>query len=64
MQQSHLTGAPSNQALEASTTPIVPGQGAPFVLARRLLPDIDRRIEAKPTACMYDAFRPAFSAVY
>jgi hypothetical protein len=38
MQQSHLTGAPSNQALEASTTPIVPGQGAPFVLARRLYP--------------------------
>jgi hypothetical protein len=47
MQQSHLTGAPSNQTLEASTTPIVPGQGAPFILARRLLPDIDRWIEAK-----------------
>jgi hypothetical protein len=36
MQQSHLTGAPSNQAPEASTTPIVPGQGAPFALTRRL----------------------------
>ena len=32
MQQSHLTGAPSNQLMEASVTPIVPGQGAPFAL--------------------------------
>jgi hypothetical protein len=35
MQQSHLTGAPSLRELEASTTPIVPGQGAPFASTRR-----------------------------
>ncbi len=35
MQQSHLTGAPSDQVMEASATPIVPGQGAPFASTRR-----------------------------
>ena len=34
MQQSHLTGALSNSATEASDTPIVPVQRAPFTLTR------------------------------
>jgi hypothetical protein len=47
MQQSHLTGAPSSQVMEASATPIVPGQGAPFASTRRARPLFTRWIEAK-----------------
>ena len=47
MQQSHLTGAPSDQVMEASATPIVPGQGAPFASTRRTRPLFTRWIEAK-----------------
>ena len=46
MQQSHLTGALSNSATEASDTPIVPVQRAPFTLTRPETPLIDRWIEA------------------
>ena len=51
MQQSHLTGAPSDQVMEASATPIVPGQGAPFASTRRTRPLFTRWIEAKPLTC-------------
>ena len=34
MQQSHLQGVLSNRELEASATPIIPGQRAPFTLTR------------------------------
>jgi hypothetical protein len=34
MQQSHLTGALSCSTTEASDTPIVPSQRAPFTLTR------------------------------
>src|SRR5207342_431460 len=47
MQQSHLTGALSNSATEASDTPIVPVHRAPFTLTRPETLLIDRRIEAK-----------------
>src|SRR5438552_13441195 len=50
MQQSHLTGAPSAQVMEASATPIVPGQGAPFASTRRTRPPFTRWIQAKHTA--------------
>jgi hypothetical protein len=46
MQQSHLTGAPSNQVMEASLTPIVPGQGAPFASTRPNATLFTRWIEA------------------
>jgi hypothetical protein len=48
MQQLHLTGAPSNSATEASDTPIVPVQRAPFRLTRPETPLIERWIKAKP----------------
>jgi hypothetical protein len=38
MQQSHLQGVLSNRELEASDTPILPGQRAPFTLTRRKHP--------------------------
>ena len=47
MQQSHLSGAPSGQLMEASATPIVPGQGAPFASTRRPRALFMRSIEAK-----------------
>src|SRR5262249_141577 len=47
MQQSHLTGAPSGQVVEASATPIVPGQGAPFASTRRARTLFPRCIQAK-----------------
>jgi hypothetical protein len=47
MQQSHLTGAPSVQVVEASATPIVPGQGAPFASTRRARTPFQWRIQAK-----------------
>ena len=47
MQQSHLQGVLSNRATEASDTPIVPVQRAPFTLTRPGKPLIDRWIEAK-----------------
>ena len=47
MQQSHLPGALSSSATEASATPIVPAQRAPFTLTRPETPLIDRWIEAK-----------------
>ena len=46
MQQSHLQGVLSNRVLEASDTPILPGQRAPFTLTRPKTPLIDRWIEA------------------
>jgi hypothetical protein len=46
MQQSHLTGALSKSATEASDTPIVPVQTAPFALTRPETALIDRWIEA------------------
>jgi hypothetical protein len=52
MQQSHLTGAPSNQVMEASATPIVPGQGAPFASTHRTRPLFTRWIEAKEQATL------------
>jgi hypothetical protein len=42
-----LTGAPSNQPMAASATPIVPGQGAPFASTRRTRTLFTRWIEAK-----------------
>ena len=47
MQQSHLQGVLSNRELEASDTPIVPVQRAPFTLTRPKTPLLDRWIEAK-----------------
>ncbi len=47
MQQSHLQGVLSNQELEASTTPILPGQRAPFRVATPESGLNDRWIEAK-----------------
>ena len=47
MQQSHLQGVLSNRVLEASETPILPGQRAPFTLTRPKTPLFDRWIEAK-----------------
>ena len=46
MQQSHLQGVLSNGELEASDTPILPGQRAPFMLTRPKTPLLDRWIEA------------------
>jgi hypothetical protein len=42
MQQLHLQGVLSNLELEASTTPILPAQRAPFTLTRRKTPLFDR----------------------
>ena len=47
MQQSHLQGVLSNRVLEASDTPILPGQRAPFTLTRPKTPLFHRWIEAK-----------------
>jgi hypothetical protein len=44
MQQLHLQDALSNRVLEASTTPIIPGQRAPFTLTRLKTPLFDRWI--------------------
>jgi hypothetical protein len=38
MQQSHLRGVLSNRVMEASDTPILPAQRAPFTLTRRNAP--------------------------
>ena len=46
MQQSHLQGVLSNRELEASATPILPGQRAPFTLTRPKTPLFHRWIEA------------------
>ena len=40
MQQSHLQGVLSNRVLEASVTPIIPGQRAPFMLTRPKHPNL------------------------
>jgi hypothetical protein len=47
MQQLHLQGVLSNRELEASTTPILPAQRAPFTLTRPKAPLFERWIEAK-----------------
>jgi hypothetical protein len=49
VQQSHLRGALSARDLEASVTPIVPVQRAPFASTRPQLHLFTRRIEAKRT---------------
>src|SRR5207249_4865354 len=47
MQQSHLTGVLSNQATEASITPIVPVQRAPFAFDTPEMTLFTRWIEAQ-----------------
>jgi hypothetical protein len=57
MQQSHLRGVHSKWVMEASDTPILPAQMAPFALTRLKAPLFDRWIEAEYQA-HYNAARP------
>src|SRR5947207_7853366 len=58
MQQSHLSGALSRSAKEASATPIVPAQRAPFTLTRPKALLIDRL--SRPGARCRDCSWPVF----
>ncbi len=63
VQQSHLRGVLSNRVMEASDTPILPAQRAPFTLTRRNAPLFERWIEAKSQRCPSSLLRGRLGSI-